>query len=412
MGNAIFTIDDPRERELIKPGKLRHCAGEIDHEQAIEFLPDVRIPRGLDYCGIEKLAEFLPSIARRFFLTFKIWTIALRLSEMKIPAPGELQRGYKFRKHGKTVWSHSTIRRILANEVYAGVWRYGIRIAGTTKRRPLDETVTAEVPAIIDRETWVRAQAQRARNKEFSPRNARRQYLLRGIIRCGLCNMMYTGESSRGRKHGQSDPGRRYYRDTWRVEYRSQLEGRCANKPIRADAIEADVWDEITELFSDLEKLAALLKEAQQNEDNKLQGIRDKLQITVEWIKDVEGEIRDIAMAMRAARGKLVAEFEKQQDDATARLDSLIAQREKHVAQLGARKLTDEAIETFMRFARDVNEGIRNPTFEDKRRYLEMLDVRVTVTPGHYHLDCVIGDKDGEISQMKRGCIRIVRNSC
>jgi site-specific DNA recombinase len=284
-----------------------------------------------------------------------------------------LQRGYKFRKHDKTVWSHSTIRRILANEVYAGVWRYGVRIGGTTKRRPFDETVSADVPAIVDRETWERAQAQRAHNQKFSPCNAQRQYLLRGIIRCELCGMMYTGEFSRGHKPGKFDPGRRYYRDTWHVEYRSQLEGRCANKPIRADAIEADVWDEIEELFSDLERLATLLKEAQQSEDDKLKSIRDKLQITEELIKDVEGEIHDIAMAMRAACGRVLAEFKKQQDDANARLDSLIAQREKHIAQLGARRLTDEAIAAFMRFARDVNEGIQNPTFEDKRHYLEML---------------------------------------
>ncbi len=94
------------------------------------------------------------------------------------------------------------------------------------------------------------------------------------------------------------------------------------------------------------------------------------------------------------------------------RLTSLSRQREKYLAQLGDRKLTDEAIETLMCLARDVNEGIQSPTFEDKRHYLEMLDVKVTITPGHYHLECVIGEKDGEISQMKRGSIRIVRNSC
>jgi site-specific DNA recombinase len=338
--------------------------------------------------------------------------IALRLSEMQVPVPGELQRGYQFRKRGKTMWGHSTIRRILINEVYAGVWRYGTRIAGTTKKRPVEETVTAEVPAIIDRKIWERALAQREHNKEFSPRNARHQYLLRGLIRCGLCNMMYTGSFCRGRKKNQFDPGRRYYSDTRDVEYRVQLEGRCANKPVRADAIEADVWEEIEELFSDLERLAAQLKEAQQREDQELQSVRDKLQITDELLKDVEEEIHDIAMSMRAARGKVLADFEKQQDEVNARYTSLVAQREKHIAQLGQRKLTDEAIETLMRFARDVNEGIQNPTFEDKRHYLEMLDVKVTITPGHYHLKCVIGEKDGEISQMKRGGIRIVRNSC
>jgi len=37
--------------------------------------------------------------------------------------------------------------------------------------------------------------------------------------------------------------------------------------------------------------------------------------------------------------------------------------------------------------------------------------VQVTVTPGKYHLKCVIGEKDGEISQIGRDGKRIVSNS-
>ncbi len=159
--------------------------------------------------------------------------------------------------------------------------------------------MATEVPAIVDRKTWERAQAQRKHNQEFSPRNTRRQYLLRGMIRCGLCRMMYSGDFSRGQKKGQFDPGRRYYRDTWGIEHRFQLEGRCQNKPVRADAIEADIWDEIEELFSDLGRLAAQLKEAQQRQDQALQSVRDK----------VPGSPRTLSSMPRTMRTRLPGHY-------------------------------------------------------------------------------------------------------
>jgi len=289
--------------------------------------------------------------------------------------------------------------------------RYGIRIAGTTKKRPLEETVTAPVPALVGRETWERAQTQRARNKELSPRNAQRQYLLRGMLRCGLCGMMYTGEFSRGRKHGHSDLGRRYYRDTRRVEYRFQLEGRCLNKPIRADAIEADIWDEIRELFQDPDKLLNELKAAQQSADEKLKPVRDKLQITEDLIKQAEEELDEIAMAMRAARGRMITKFEQQQDEINARLDALAKRRAKYIKEIGDGMVTDERIDTIMKAAHRVKRGIERANYQGKRRMLEALGTEVTVTPGKYHIKTLVGEKDGEISQMKRGGIRIVRNS-
>jgi len=328
--------------------------------------------------------------------------IALRLSEMKIQAPGELQRGYTFRKHSKRLWGHSTIRCILKSEVYAGTWRYGALIGHTNKRRPLDETVTANVPAIIDRATWERAQAQRKRNQEFSPRNKKREYLLSGIIRCGLCDSAYAGDCHHENK---------YYGCTYRTRRIEKLEGRCAARKVRADAIEVDIWGEIEELFSDLDRLWDDLKKAQQRELAEQDPKRDELQAVEGLLQDADRDADEIAAAMRIAKGKVGERVQKQQDDCNARIDELTKRHEKLIAELGARKLKDDAIETMMQFARNMRAGIENATFEDKRRTLETLDVQVIVTPGKYHLKCVIGEKDGEVSQMKRGGIRIAPNS-
>ncbi len=90
--------------------------------------------------------------------------IARRLSEMQTPTPGELNRGYH-RKRGAGMWQTDKVLKILTHEVYVGVWRFGGRIGSTRNIRPLDEQIPVSVPAMIDRETWERAQAQRKHNK-------------------------------------------------------------------------------------------------------------------------------------------------------------------------------------------------------------------------------------------------------
>ena len=340
--------------------------------------------------------------------------IAKRLSEMKVTVPGALQRGYHQRRvRAKTEWCHSTVRRILLNEVYRGTWVYGGNRAGAQTKRENWETVSTNVPAIVDAETWARAQAQRGINTAFSPRNRKYQYLLSGLIFCGLCGLAYVGTSSRAERGKMLDPRRRYYADTWRIAHDAKLEGRCASKYVRADAIEDDVWDEIRELFQDPDRLWDNLKRAQQSESDTLAPIREKLQTIEDFIRHAERDAAKIAAALPDAEkgGAVYKALKAQEIEVNTRLDSLAKQREKLIEELGARKLTDDAIDTIIEFARTVREGIDDATFEIKRRILESLDVRVTITPGQYHIKCILGEKGGKISQMKRGNVRIVHTS-
>ena len=337
--------------------------------------------------------------------------IALRLSEMGIPTPGEGQRGYR-RKRGHAMWEHSQVGRILKNEAYAGVWRYGltVRVGNTVKQQPRGESVGVSVPAIIDRETWERAQKQLERNKEFARRNGKREYLLSGLIRCGLCGMKYAGGFSRS--SSPTDPGRRYYRDLLYALRFARLEERCTNKPIRADAIEGDIWDEIKELFQDLDKLWSDLKAAQQNADDQLKPFRDKLQITDDFIRQTQDDVARIGRALENADkdGDVYKSVKKDEKEVNARMVDLKAQREKYIKELAKGGVSDKRIETIMGFARKVKRGIKKAekSFQAKRRMLEALGVLVTVTPGKYHLQTIVGTKDGEISRMGRDGVRIV----
>lgn len=336
--------------------------------------------------------------------------IALRLTEMSILAPGELQTGIR-RKRGKSFWNHAMIGNMLTNELYAGTWQYGVETSEQTKRENW-ESVSVTIPAIIDRETWKRVQAQRAHNKAMAKRNGKRDYLLRGMMWCGLCGYQYTGNALRLAKDGERT---RYYRDSRYKVRHVHLEGRCKNKSIRGDTIEADIWDEIRELFQDLDKLWNELKAAQQSADDQLQPLREKLQVTDDLIQHEEREAAKIAAALPdTEKGSMARKLLIEKDkDISAHLADLTKQREKIVKQLGASKVTEEQIETIMTYARRVRRGISKAenSVQAKRRILEALDVQITVTPGKYHLKTIVGEKDGEISRTAYGGMRIVTNS-
>lgn len=123
--------------------------------------------------------------------------IADKLNREGIEPPRNNGRGNKFGGG----WGHSTIRAILTNEKYIGVWRWNatkwIRVPGRKARRQLDrpesEHVVREYPdlAIIGRPVWDRIQATLDRRKHSGVREGvrsdQRVYLLSGLMRCGVC---------------------------------------------------------------------------------------------------------------------------------------------------------------------------------------------------------------------------------
>jgi len=136
--------------------------------------------------------------------------IARRLTEKGIPTP-----------QGNKIWQPSVVNNMLRHELYCGVMYFNRREpvrpkqrreqarTGTNpkisrKLRPQDEWIPIPVPPIIDRATWEQAQDQLKANSKFSPRNnTHHTYLLRGLIRCGVCGKTYSGvtNKSRGREY-------------------------------------------------------------------------------------------------------------------------------------------------------------------------------------------------------------------
>ena len=179
--------------------------------------------------------------------------IALRLMESGVAAPW-----------GGSIWRSSAVGRILSYEIYAGTGYYNKRQKAVPQRyqtpkpyrkdakssfrsRPREEWLPFPPPAIVDRETWERAQAQLRQNALHSPRNNKRfQYLLKGLVRCGSCDRPLTGQSQNGRSYYRHNRGE----TPWLQEPCVQKRG------YDRDTLEPLVWEAMADALQSPDVLA------------------------------------------------------------------------------------------------------------------------------------------------------------
>ena len=132
-------------------------------------------------------------------------------------------------------WRGCRIQHIIKSTTYRGVLVYGKHPNCARRGHNLIER---PVPAIVDEALWERAQTTLKRNLKFSPRNAKRQYLLRGLMRCAHCGWTYVGIGSCDKRMymcGSRAQGKKAF---------PNREDRCRAKQISGD-IEEIVWRDI-----------------------------------------------------------------------------------------------------------------------------------------------------------------------
>lgn len=152
-------------------------------------------------------------------------SIADYLNATGVPSPGSKgEPSGKKRWHGSRVWS------ILNNSAYRGLF--------LLRRRVREGPVELRCPPIVPGDDWEAARAVFQKNSLDARRNSRREYLLRGLIRCGLCGRTYCGD-------GSGKEGRHcYYRCAGSTLGRG-VSPRCRARSVRADLIEDIVWKDV-----------------------------------------------------------------------------------------------------------------------------------------------------------------------
>lgn len=316
--------------------------------------------------------------------------IAKRLGELGIPSPHAHRRNHKRAAH---CWTPGIVRRMLINEAYRATFYFGRRTNG--KWRDKSEWLALNVPAIVDYETWNAAQKQRERNRHSTPANAQRRYLLSGMLRCSC------GAAMTGVYHAQNDL--RYYQCSRQAQQHRGLEAVCPQKWVRADAVEALVWNDLDALMANAKDFERALIEARDHQLAQQKPKRDDLDSVERAIARCEADMRDYIQQRRGATTPLHQ----------TTLDDLIAQCEKQYAELTAERvklegelskavLTDEDIGDLMQLREDIVEGIQEPDFETMRGVLQDLECAVKVTGKKLNIQYAIGTGSATIERMPR----------
>jgi site-specific DNA recombinase len=202
-------------------------------------------------------------------------------------------------RENTTGWWDSSLRAVIKNPIYKGE---GL----------LDSTygrVTRPVPALVDANTWQRAQEALLHNRRMSKKNAKHDYLLRGLIRCGVCGGTYTGADQRGLLRYRCHGGTKNAQST--------PERRCYGKQIPADWLEGAVWEECRRFILDpgesLDEARSRLRERMTAST----AFGERRQALLEELANKETERERIVTLYR--RGKIDDEEADRQLDAVAR---------------------------------------------------------------------------------------------
>jgi site-specific DNA recombinase len=292
-----------------------------------------------------------------------IRAIANRLTGMKVPTWADTHSIIKkTRRQGE--WNHSAVARILANEVYIGVWHYG----KTTNSR--ENWLAVEVPAIIGCETWEAARKQREHNKEIASRRTKNEYLLRRRVTCQC------GTKMSGRASPYKDKNYLYY---CCPATSGRIAGcQCDTKYFNADQVDRAVWKWVKSWLSNPEALRHGLKEQQADQELANKPLWDRLAVIDDLLTDNRRQLEKLLDLY------LSGDFDKEMlTDRKNRYETMITALEKEradlVTTLEASTLTDDQIATITDFAGEVAGGLEEAEtdFDARRHIIDLLDVQV-----------------------------------
>jgi len=151
------------------------------------------------------------------------------------------------------------------------------------------------------------------------------------------------------------------------------------------------VWEYVLGAITDPVKFNDALRLAQEQARDELAPKRERQETVIAMIADCETDAAKLAGALKQAAGGVVGRHLQADIDTTERrYAALCKERDELETALTANTLTDKNIAAALEFRQNVIEGMRDPTFEDKRRILEFLRVKVTIKDKKARVACLV----------------------
>jgi site-specific DNA recombinase len=297
--------------------------------------------------------------------------IAARLNELRVPCA--YQRDDRMVLRGKRkqrtsgLWRPSRVRNLIISTTYKGLHQFGKRSAN--KNRAI---ISRPVALIVEPKVWEKAQANLQAHFLFGIRSTRSQYLLRGLMKCSLCNLTYIGAVN-NRPSGKREF---YYRCNGNHGARGLYGGqgkRCPSKGVRGEELEQMVWADVEEFLRKPSVVIERLQARLRNDANDTTRNRERLRRLRGLLEGKAGERNKVVGLYRrgllndAELDQQVAEIDKE----AAGLAAQIAELEGKLAGVDARGTdVENAEELLTRLCKRLDQPL---TYERRRQLIELL---------------------------------------
>jgi site-specific DNA recombinase len=305
--------------------------------------------------------------------------IAKRLTALAVPTPTQARGNhYSVRKRAEGEWSADMVYTILRNEAYTGIWNaFRYQKDGDADRwipRPRSEWIPIEIPVIIERPLWKRA--QELLKTHASARTRQHTYLMSRRARC-ICGVKMHGMCGATRKDGSTAL---YYE----CQSRGCVGGKCGAPFYRADDVDHCIWSWMRDLLANPERVLRDYREAQTTLNERHALLLSHVAGCNEQIGEYTAKLTSLIESRATARAESVKQaLDRRIDELGLLIDGLAAKREELTRKLEAETITDEAISQALGEIAEVREEIEDITRTDdreaKRRLVEALDIRVTL---------------------------------
>jgi site-specific DNA recombinase len=300
-------------------------------------------------------------------------------------------------KSGK-IWNRHSVQAILTNPAYTGKTYVFTTAKGKQFTRPQSDwiEIPGATPAIISQELFDAAQKQLRVNQEKSPRNCKREYLLRGHLRCRQCGRAYVGAASSSVQHGKRYI-QRYYRCKGKLKQYAPFE-RCHNKGWSANKLEAMVWGKLEEYLSQPELITSQL-ETQRQDANQLGVFESELERVERQLKAVDREQHQLLQW--ALKDFPADQVETENKRLNKSRETLTAQKTELEARIKASQDAAISIPKLESFIQRMQGRIAALDFEGKRQVLDMLGIKVWLDGESVEITGVIPIEDSCIVPMQ-----------
>ena len=326
--------------------------------------------------------------------------IARKLSAMNILTFTDTRTrkvGRKRKAHRRGKWSRGTVHRMLTNETYIGVWRYGKRNNrdGRWKKNPSDHHLIVKVPEIVSREAWEVVQLKLKQNRQNRGQR-KHEYLLSRRVTCGACKLKMdslTTECARGK--GKYS----YYRcpasrSTGKVRHARV----CSAPSFKVDQVDAAVWEWVKSFLADPVALQVGLEKHQTEQGEANTPLRERLEVVEDLMAENQAQLELLLdLYLSGDFPKEVLMERKIRLEATVK--ALEREQANLVAGLEAQALTQKQIKDVQEFAAKIAKGlgVADQDFARRRCIIELLDVQATlvVEDGKkvVYASCLLGEQ-------------------